>query len=421
MEEKQIMFEVITTITTNLFRTFITHKFLNTFFSEKKEKKGLWAAYGLFFLVMMGMNFIFMSPWVNILCNLLMLYLLTGFYEGEQKKKILVTIVIYGVNFICAVLSVFFLSAYPAGEAYSEIAPYVTVFFIGIGQCIIEKYIVKKRENNFTSLQGNILLLIPVISLVILNSMVVFNLNSRKIMTSISAGILMVNLLIFYLYNALIETYKQLQDNVLFERQIASYSHQLDVMMRSEEKISMLRHDMRHHMNELSAMAKQNKNAEIVDYLSQMQMFIKNKEDYLGSGNKDIDSLLNYLLSQAREVLQEVSYEINIPKDLKVRAFDLNVILGNLLENAIYAAKESEEKLLDVGINYNRGMLFIRVKNSYCGKIEKQGDKFLSTKTDGKDHGIGLQSVKRVVDTYNGTMEIIHDEKIFDVRLMIYV
>ncbi len=415
---------MITAITTNLFRTFITYKFFNTFFPEKKGKKGLRAAYGLFFLVTMGMNFVFTSLWVNIVCNLVMLYLLTWFYVGEQKKKILVTVLIYGINFICDVLSVFFLSDYQAGEAYNEVAPYVTVFLIGICEYIIERYIVKRRTKNVTPPYWNILMIIPVVSIAVLHSMVVFSLNNRIIMITVSSGILLINLIIFFLYDALIETYERLQDNILFERQIASYSHQLNVMMRTEEKISMLRHDMKHHMNELYAMAKQNKSKELVDYISQMQGFIENKEEYSGSGNKDIDSLLNYLLNKAQTVLKKVSYEINMPKELKIRAFDLNAILGNLLENAIYAAKESEEKLLDVKINYSKGMLFVRVQNSHSGKIEKREEKeekFLSTKADRENHGIGLRSVKRVVDTYNGTMEFTHDEKLFEVRLLMYV
>lgn len=61
------MFGIISDISTNLFRTFIIYKFLNTFFPEKKEKKGLKTACILFFTVTVGMHYIFMSPGVNII------------------------------------------------------------------------------------------------------------------------------------------------------------------------------------------------------------------------------------------------------------------------------------------------------------------------------------------------------------------
>ncbi len=416
------MFEIITAVTTNLFRTFIIYKFLNVFFPKKKEGiRGIKAAYGLFFLVTAGMNFVFTSLSINIVSNLVMLYLLTWFYVGEQRKKILVTILIYGINFICDVLAVFFLSDYKAGEAYNAIAPYVTVFLIGICEHIVERYIVKKRGNSITPPHWNILMLIPGISLIVLYSMVSFNLNNRIVMISVSAGILLINLLVFYLYDTLIESYGRLQDQVFFERQIASYSRQLDILMKSEERLTMLRHDIKHHFNELYAMAKQNRGEEIAEYISQMQMFLENEDEYSESGNRDIDSLLNYLLNKAQKVLKKVDYQINIPQELEIRTFDLNAILGNLLENAIYASKASEEKLLKIEINYDRGILFVRVQNSYNGRLDKRGEVFLSTKSDREEHGIGLQSVRRVVDTYQGIMEINYDEKIFEVRLILYI
>lgn len=415
------MFGMISDISTNLFRTFIIYKFLNTFFPEKKEIKGLKITYMLFFSVTMGMHFAFRSPWVNVGCNLVMLYLLTWFYAGDQKKKILVTLLVYGINFICDVLAVFVLSDYKVGEAYSQIAPYVTVFLIGICEYIIERFIIKKRRKNTTPPYWNILMLIPVISIVILHSMVVFSLNNQTIMITVGSGILIINLIIFFLYDALVETYERLQDNIVFERQIASYSHQLDVMMRTEEKITLLRHDMKHHLNELYRMAEHNRGREITEYIDHMQVFIENKEEHCRSGNKEMDSLLNFLLNKAQEVLGKVSYEINIPKELEIKTFDWNVILGNLLENAIYASQNTEDKYLAVEINYDRGMLFIRIQNSYAGKIEKEEESFLSTKTDRENHGIGLRSVKRVVDTYQGMMKIEHDNNMFEVRVTLYI
>lgn len=89
------------------------------------------------------------------------------------------------------------------------------------------------------------------------------------ILASVSAGILFINMLIFYLYNALMDIYIKLEENVIFERKLESYANQLDVLMQSEEKISALRHDMKHHLNELLIMAKRNEdnNHEITDYI----------------------------------------------------------------------------------------------------------------------------------------------------------
>ena len=60
-------------------------------------------------------------------------------------------------------------------------------------------------------------------------------------------GILLINLLIFYLYGVLVDAYLKLEERALFERQIASYANQLNIMTQTEEKVRTLKHDMKHH------------------------------------------------------------------------------------------------------------------------------------------------------------------------------
>lgn len=298
--------------------------------AENKKRENFF--YFLFYVVTVGIYLAFHFPLANIAVNILMLYVITQLYEGEQKKKILVAILIYGINMICDVLSVYSFSNYVVGENTVTIVAYVTVLLISICEFIIERFVVKNREKEFTPPYWNVLILIPVISIVILFILLMNNLNNQIILVSVSAGILLINMLIFYLYNALMDICIKLEENVLFERKLESYANQLDVLMQSEEKISALRHDMKHHLNELLIMAKRNedRNHEITDYIQNMQMFMENKSEYSNSGNKEVDSILNYMLNKAQEVLEEVEYKINIPKEMEVRLFDLNVILGTV-------------------------------------------------------------------------------------------
>ena len=111
----------------------------------------------------------------------------------------------------------------------------------------------------------------------------------------------------------------------------------------------------------------------IADYVQNMGAFIENKNQYSNSGNREVDSILNYMLNRAQKTLERVEYKINIPKEIHIQTFDLNIILGNLLENAISAAGSSKDKWLSVFIRYEKGMLFINIRNSYEGSIRKQG------------------------------------------------
>lgn len=45
---------------------------------------------------------------------------------------------------------------------------------------------------------------------------------------------------------------------------------------------------------------------------------------------------------------------------------------------------------------------------------------FMTTKQDQKNHGIGMVSMKKVVDTYNGEMTINAENNIFEMTIMLY-
>lgn len=415
------MYDLITTLSTNIFRTFIIKKFMYLFFPAKTEgKRKESVLYLLFFFVTTVVYLVFHFPPANITANLFMLYVIAQVYPGEQKKKALAMILIYGVNMACDILAVYSFSNYNVGEDYNKTGTYVTVLLFSLCEVIAERFLVKKKAT-FTPPYWNILVLIPVISISMLFVLLMNDLNNQRILVLISAGLLFINMLIFYLYNTLLETYLKLEENAVFERQVASYSNQLDILMRSEEKIRSLRHDMKHHLNELLIMAGKDEKKEIADYIQNMHMFMDNESEYSSSGNKEVDSILNYMLNKAQKVLNKVEYKINIPKEIDIRVFDLNVIFGNLLENAILAAGSSKDKWLSVVVKYEKGMLFIHIRNSYAGSVIKKDKVYLTTKRETGKHGIGLQNVRRVVSNYNGNMEISDEGHIFDVKIMLYM
>lgn len=206
------------------------------------------------------------------------------------------------------------------------------------------------------------------------------------------------------------------------KRQLAGYSNQMEVMKHSQEKVRGLRHDLKHHLNELMLLAEREDADEIKEYIRRMDEFMTYSKEYVSSGNADIDSLLNLMLDNAKKELGSVSCRVSIPKELSIEPFDLNVILGNLLDNAILAARQTREQYLKVQIRYKMGMLLIDIENSYAGQLKKEGNRYLSTKEDDTAaHGMGIANVRCIVERYHGEMEIKEEPQIFQVRIVLYV
>ena len=245
------MFDAITAITTNLFRTYTTKRFMGVFFEQgsvDKRKEGI--RYVLFYLLTTVVYLSFHYPPANIAANLIMMYVAACIYEGERKKKVLAVLLIYGITMVCDMLAVYSFSNYnsDAGNDYNLVASYVSVLLIALFQIIIERLILKRGQGNFAPPYWKEILLVPFISIVILFILIMSNLDNRTVVICVCAGVLLINLVIFYLYNAIIDTYRKLEENTAYEMQLASYAHQLEVLKQTEETVNSLRHDMKHHL-----------------------------------------------------------------------------------------------------------------------------------------------------------------------------
>ncbi len=102
-------------------------------------------------------------------------------------------------------------------------------------------------------------------------------------------------------------------------------------------------------------------------------------------------------------------YNINIPQGLQIDNLLIASILGNLLDNAIRASAQTEEKYFEINISYIFESLNIKVFNGVCcDKIDFEK----SSKKESKVHGIGISSVKENVKKLSGTFSITQDKNI---------
>ena len=199
------------------------------------------------------------------------------------------------------------------------------------------------------------------------------------------------------------------------------YRNQIDVMQESWKRIRSLRHDLKHHICELKYLAVHEDISKIMVYLDNMEKQMVNEDEYVCSGISDVDSTLNYLLQYARQNLDDVRVKMVLPEELDIHEFTLNVILGNLLDNAIHAAKQSKRKYLNIFIREKQGLLYIQIENSYCGALQMKKNRLLSTKVEADKHGIGLNNVKKIVKEKEGDIDISWDKEVFCVKVILIV
>ncbi|MEG2329496.1 GHKL domain-containing protein, partial [Anaerorhabdus sp.] len=84
-------------------------------------------------------------------------------------------------------------------------------------------------------------------------------------------------------------------------------------------------------------------------------------------------------------------------------AFDIAIILSNILDNAIENIYENDRRI-SIKIRQTKYFLDIVVVNTTGINVLKKNPMLFTTKMDKNDHGLGIRSVRRYVSKLNGTI-----------------
>lgn len=168
-----------------------------------------------------------------------------------------------------------------------------------------------------------------------------------------------------------------------------------------------LSHDLKNHIGLLCQLMQREEYERAVTYMEKLREPVKEMEDMFFSGNRIIDLILNDKKSTAANKNINLKIEIDQIGTLPIDDQDICVILANLLDNAIEACEHIEKgkKWIHATIRRDGNIFQIRIENSFQDKIIQKNGKLVSNKAEIKRHGIGIESVKYVVDKYHGDIK----------------
>ena len=199
-----------------------------------------------------------------------------------------------------------------------------------------------------------------------------------------------------------------------YHSQIAVYKMLTEQYRQSER----LRHDMKNHIIALSALSRNNEWEKINDYLKNMEDIALNAGGDI-TGNKAVDVLLYQKRKRAEEENIKWECDVQMPKERRINEFDLCVLFGNILDNALEACgrmQKGECRFINIQAKTVKKCLLLEVKNS-MDRTEKFTDGF-TNKEDSQEHGIGLLNVGDVVNKYNGVVNVEAEKGIFVISVL---
>ena len=179
---------------------------------------------------------------------------------------------------------------------------------------------------------------------------------------------------------------------------------------------------MKRHLKEIQILAAQGEYGQLNQYIQDMTDDASVLDNMIGTGNVALDGILNYMCSKALKNNIQVTRKITVPEDAELVAYDMNIILGNLLDNAIENALKTDEPKIDIVIKYQMGMLRINIVNSCIHDQNIIDGRYISTKLDEiKNHGYGMINIRKCVAKYNGTVKFSNDDKRFKAEVLLYI
>lgn len=407
-------------ILNNLFRIYVAYRFIGIFFDRSgiNRTREIMAYLG-YFVINSFMYLAFNILFVTMLTNILSIFAITFLYKSRVSTKALVTLLIYAPALCVESLVFVFLLALDFEGDMANLVLIIGSLTLLLVVMMIERAKATSLDREIKSRSWVALMYIPVAS-VFISLVLGLPLTSFNWVVVALLCLLVINFIAFYLYDALGRYYVEENEKQLLVQQNEAYSRQFELIQQSQQSIRMIRHDMKNHMMTLSSLMAIGDRQELFEYMKKINANIETETIHVETGNHYVDSILNYKIEEAVRAGAQVKVEIHIPDKLNIQAFDLNVIIGNLMDNAIEASREVEDKRITFDMALDRSMLFIKVQNHFDGRLNKKNGEFISTKGKEKLRGIGLRSVQSAVATYNGTMDVETKEGRFNVTILLY-
>lgn len=416
-----IFLNMLITLLAELIRTVITYKTAKVFFSDDDMPAIRITAYSISFMITSVLYLSYNKPILNLCITFFCLLAVAYTYDADIKRRIGFAAIILSLSAALDTLAVYITGGMTENPLYGQVQSFISILLYLLAYLIyhrISRRQIKKSMSVYEWLSLIGILTVSIICLVIL----VFDAGvSSHTVIIVCFALLLNDIVVYYLFSRLSSRYQSERETLLLKEQMSRYEADLSAHMKQEDRIRLLQHDMKHHLLELKAMAEASKYDEIADYISEMPLQNIDPDSAINTGNRPVDTIMGYMLRQAEERGVRVIHHITVPQNTVFPVYDLTVILGNLMDNAIENAVKAEDPCVSVYIKYAMNCLLIDISNTYDGAVNEAGGKLLTTKADAASHGIGLSSVRTVVDKNHGELCIEYDKERFTVKVMLYV
>ena len=349
-----------------------------------------------------------------IIFILLLMLILRTFYQGKLFEQLLISI-ITAISLALVDLCVFTFMSKMLGVEYKElviqnnlsrfftvlITKSVYLIFVSIVVSFKRKYALMLHRIELFMISSTLIIsgiLISIVRNIIYNTQEYYNDFLIILMCVLSFNILQFYTIIY------ISNKNTKEKNIsLMQKQIEMQKESIHNLEIKYDETVKIRHDMKSYISCALDLAEHGNNKELIDYLKELsEDKINQIVSYIKTERKILGAVINSKIGIAERKGFTMKCVILNEMD-NIKEIDAGILLANLLDNAIEACdKNSGNSDIVLKIWSDAGYYCIEINNTVEIDVLDENPNLFTSKSNKALHGVGLKSVKDIVNKYNG-------------------
>ena len=205
------------------------------------------------------------------------------------------------------------------------------------------------------------------------------------------------------------QNWKEMQEEQrgqeLVLNQISDMKKHIEEVEKLYRDIRSMRHDMGNHIQTLEHLVAHNNMDDATEYLEHLKNEWDEVSPEIKTGSPVIDVILMEKLREAKERQIRFLSDFHYPHNTKLNAFDLSVIMNNALNNCMENVS-GDDPYISISSFQKNSIFMITIKNSFEGQLNFGDSDLPETTKSGREHGIGLNNIRRVARMYMGDISL---------------
>lgn len=209
---------------------------------------------------------------------------------------------------------------------------------------------------------------------------------------------------------------------LLMLKQVEVQKANIQALEQKYDETAKVRHDIKNYFTVALSMADHGEYEELKRFLEQVsEEKINSIKTYIKTKRSVIGAVLNSKITTAKN--KNINIQCYILSEFEgITDMDVGILLANLLDNAIEACeKNKNESEITVKTWTEAGYYFLEICNTVESEVLTDNPQLLTNKNDNELHGVGLKSVKDIVNKYDGMMTFNQKGNLFHVYVSLEI